>query len=298
LGILLLTLDLSLLTATPATCAEPTLTVNLWPGMAPGETTPSTGVTLPRRENETPPATRIGKITQPQLDRYEPLQKDRTGAAVLIFPGGGYNYVVVDKEGSEIASWLNDLGITAFVVRYRTKDGSTDRPVWERPLEDAQRAVSLVRSRAEEWKLDPKRIGVIGFSAGGQAAALVSTHAEQRSYPPMDKVDEFSCRPDFTLLVYPAWLVKAGTVTLEDFVPVSKTTPPAFLVHAHDDSVTPLSSVAYYTALKQHGVPAELHIYASGGHGYGLRDVAGSNVSSWPEKAEHWLKLQGFIHAP
>lgn len=279
---------------------EPDAVIDIWPGMAPGETTKNTGEKLPRRENENPPATRVKNITRPQLFLYQPPAGKRNGSAVLIFPGGGYNYVVADKEGSETAQWLNSMGITAFVVHYRTKPGKTpperanDKlPAFsERPLQDGQRALSLVRERAKEWGLQPDRIGVIGFSAGGQAAALVTSRFDERAYPSEDATDKVSCRPDFSLLIYPWRLVDDKTGKLNEVFTVSKKTPPVFMAHAHDDHATPLSSILYYTALKNNGVGAELHIYETGGHGYGMRPVADSNVDSWTDRAADWLRLR------
>jgi len=271
---------------------EPDRVVDLWSGLAPGETTRHAGDALPRRADENPPATRIEKITLPQLEIYEPARPN--GVAVVIMPGGAYNYVVRDKEGSEPAEWLNGLGITAGVLRYRTKD-ETDRPLWERPVEDGQRAISLIRARADEWKLDPTKIGLLGFSAGGQAAAMVETRFDQREYEASDAIDSVSCRPDFALLIYPWKLVNDDTGRLKDELTVSADTPPTFLVHAHDDAATSLSSVLFYAALKQQGVMSELHVYETGGHGYGLRPVKGSVVNTWPDRAADWLRTRGIV---
>ncbi|MCA9156243.1 MAG: alpha/beta hydrolase, partial [Planctomycetales bacterium] len=262
--------------------------IDVWPAKAPGETTAATGETLPRRPNENPPATRVTKITRPQLEVWQPPADKRNGAAVVILPGGGYNYVVVDKEGSEAAQWLNDQGITAFVLRYRTKDAS-DAPLWQRPWQDGQRAIRLLRSEAKQWQLDPQRIGVMGFSAGGQAAAVIATRFDEPAYKRLDDIDSISCRPDFALLIYPWNLYDAKTEQLVDYVRVSPDTPPTFLVHTHDDRSTSLGSALFYSALVQHGVPAELHVYQNGGHGYGLRPVPASNVASWPRLAEGWF---------
>lgn len=276
-------------TGMKATAREPDRVIDLWSGPAPGETTRHSGDTLPRRKNEDPPATRITNITRPQLEIFDPDPALAGRAAVVILPGGGYNYVVRDKEGSEAAEWLNRLGVTGCVLRYRTKDGS-DRPLWQRPVQDGQRAVSLLRARAEDWQLDSDAIGLLGFSAGGQAASIVATRFDKRTYRCGDEIDSASCRPDFVLLIYPWQLVDADTGRLKGEVAVTPHTPPTFLVHAHDDSATSLSSVLFYTALKQHGVPGELHIYETGGHGYGLRAVEGSRIHSWPSRAEEWLQ--------
>ncbi|MFO1094311.1 MAG: alpha/beta hydrolase [Planctomycetaceae bacterium] len=268
--------------------------LDVWQGLAPGETTSHAGDIMPPRENETPPATRITNITSPQLEIYDPNPAERNGVVVLILPGGAYNYVVRDKEGSEAAEWLNRLGITGCVLRYRTKDGS-NRPLWQRPVQDGQRAVSLVRSRAADWQLDPNKIGVLGFSAGGQAAALIATRFHQRAYEAGDEIDSASCRPDFALLLYPWQLVDNETGTLKSEFTVTAETPPTFLVHAHNDSHTSLSSVLLYVALQQQGVPAELHIYETGGHGSGLRPVAGSQFATWPSRAEDWLRARKIV---
>ncbi|QDT41567.1 Acetylxylan esterase precursor [Gimesia alba] len=287
-----------------AEAREPDAVIDIWPSAAPGETTRHTGTKLARRANENPPATRVKDITRPQLQVFQPPADKRNGVAVLIFPGGGYNYVVTDKEGSEAAEWLNELGITAFVVHYRTKQKSPSMqknaqlpPASERPLQDGQRALSLVRQRAAEWGVKPDRIGVIGFSAGGQAAALVTTRFDERSYKPNDAIDQVSCRPDFSLLVYPWRLVDDKTGALNEVFTVSKLTPPTFLVHAHNDGATPLSSILFYTALKKIGVGSELHIYETGGHGYGMRPVENSDVDTWTDRAEDWLRQRSLTSA-
>ncbi|MBD3675434.1 MAG: alpha/beta hydrolase [Planctomycetaceae bacterium] len=273
---------------------EPDTTVDLWPSLPAGETEKNTGEALPRRPNENPPATRVKDITFPRLFVYQPPKENRNGTAVIVFPGGGYNYVVMDKEGSEVADWLNPLGVTVFVAHYRTKRERNEPDPWVRPLEDGQRAVSLIRSQAKDWDVDPGRIGVIGFSAGGQCAALVTTRFGERQYEPVDAVDKVSCRPDFSLLLYPAYLVD-NEGHLGESVTITKETPPTFLVHTHDDPITSLSSIEFYRQLKRHQIPAALHIYSNGGHGYGMRPVEGSNVDTWPERATEWLRLRGLL---
>lgn len=288
-GLFLILLPLSLCDA-----REPDTIIDLWSALPVGETVKNTGEALPTRANENPPATRIKDITFPRLFVYQPPKEIRNETSVIVFPGGGYNYVVMDKEGSEVADWLNPLGVTVIVAHYRTKRTKSEPDSWIRPLEDGQRAVTLVRSRAEEWGLSPNQIGVLGFSAGGQCAALVTTRFQQRQYKPVDDVDRVSCRPDFSLLLYP-WQLLDGEGELRDFVTISEKTPPTFLAHAHDDPITSLSSIEFYKQLKQHKIPAALHIYSNGGHGYGMRPVEGSNVDTWPERATEWLTLHGYM---
>jgi acetyl esterase/lipase len=199
---------------------------------------------------------------------------------------------VSDKEGSEAAEWLNGLDITAFVVRYRTKPKSAPgkEPLWIRPVQDGQRAVSLVRQRAKEWGVNPDQIGVLGFSARGQAAALVGTRFSQRDYVPKDDIDKVSCRPDFCVLVYPWQIADEKAGGLIEAVTVTKDTPPTMLVHAHDDGATSLSSIYFYTAMKKLSLPCELHIYETGGHGYGMRPAQDSAIHTWPTRVTDWLQ--------
>jgi acetyl esterase/lipase len=282
-----------------ALAREPDRWIDLWTGTAPGETTHDTGEVLPPREGENPPATRITGITRPRIGWFEAPEERLSGAAMLVFPGGGYNYVVSDKEGSEAAEWLNSLGISAGVVLYRTKLAEPgDEPEWSRSVQDGQRAVRCIRSQVASLHIDPDRIGVLGFSAGGRTAALVATRFETTEYEKVDGLDDLSCRPDLCLLMYPWQLANESGTGLVSEVTVTRDTPPTFLVHAHDDSVTPLSSVQLYATLLAHKVPAELHVYDNGGHGYGLRPVADSSVDTWPARAADWLSRQGWTAVP
>lgn len=267
--------------------------INVWPDLAPGETTKQTGETLPFRPEENPPVVRVTGITQPTLACYRP-QVNSTGAAVLILPGGAFGRVVTNKEGSEIAEWLNGQGIAAFVLSYRTigsdADKDTKANAWRKPAQDAQRSMSLIRSRAAEWKLRKDRIGIMGFSAGGQAAARVICLDNTRTYDAADSVDSESIRPDFSLLVYPWNLTVGKEASLLPELTVPRECGPVFLLHTHDDSASSLSSAMFYVALKQKNIPAELHVFSNGGHGYGMRPVVDSNISTWPSLAEPWLK--------
>ena len=271
-----------------ASAEDSATVIDLWEGMAPGESTRNPGVALPRRADENPPATRIAKITSPQLLRFDPPKDVKNGTSLVILPGGGYRYVVVDKEGSEIAEKLNPLGVTVFVLKYRTADQRTPDD-WKRPVQDAQHAIQLLRKNADEWGLDPDRIGMMGFSAGGNAAAIAATNLKVFE-PLIEGKDTEIARPNFLMLIYPWQLVGENQFELRPEVTVDEKTPPTFLVHAHNDRVTSMSSIAFYTALKQKNLPAELHIYESGGHGYGIRSVAGTNIQTWFDRAEDWMR--------
>jgi len=234
------------------------------------------------------PVIRLGNVSVPTLTVYSPVGKN-SGAAVVVFPGGSYHILAIDLEGTEVCDWLNSAGITCVLVKYRVPD-SGPYPKSSAALQDAQRALGIVRSRAAEWHIDPKRIGVLGFSAGGHLSAALSTHFDQRLYDPVDSADQVSCRPDFAVIVYPGYLA----LSEQNFAPnadihVTEKTPPTFLVQAEDDPVHVENSTVYFLALKNAKVPAEMHLYASGGHGYGLRRTE-LPVTAWPKLVEMWLE--------
>lgn len=262
--------------------------IPLWPKSAPGET----GDLPPERELPLQPndtTIRITNVSRPTITVYRPDAAKNTGTAVLICPGGGYGRLAYNKEGTEAAEWLNTLGVTAVVLKYRVPPRNPkQRHV--APLQDAQRAMGIIRQRARSWAVDPGRVGVLGFSAGGHLAACLSANASRRTYEPNDEADALSCRPDFAFLIYPAYLLagKSGPA-LADEVQVSAETPRTFLVQAQDDSVKVECSLHYYLALQAARVPAELHVYPTGGHGYGLRPSPNA-VSTWPARAEDWLR--------
>jgi len=268
------------------------LTLNLWPGAAPGAAT-----NLPAEaDTNTPkdpliagrPIVRLGNVSTPTLTIFPPKVKN-TGAAVVVFPGGGYRILAMDLEGTEVCDWLNEAGITCVLLKYRVPD-SGPYPKSPAALQDAQRAMGLVRQHAAEWKIDPNRVGVLGFSAGGHLVAAISTHFDQRLYDPIDAADKLSCRPDFAVVIYPGYLALADkNFAANPEINPTANTPPTFIVQAEDDPVHVENSTVYFLALKNAKVPAELHIYSEGGHGYGLRQTE-LPVTKWPEGVETWLR--------
>jgi len=269
----------------------------LWAGKAPGETQD-----LGEEKDMTKPTEnlvggkrliRLGNVSQPTLTVYQPPKGQQTGAAMLVLPGGGYSILALDLEGTEVCEWLNSIGVTAVLVKYRVPK----RPNVEKhapALQDAQRALSLVRHRATEFGIDPKRIGVLGFSAGGHLAAALST-TPARTYPAIDAADAVSVRPDFTVLIYPAYLtVKEEGDKVAPELHVTSNTPPTFVTISEDDPVRMENALHYTLALKQAKVPVELHLYATGGHGYGLRRTQ-ETVTTWPDRVADWMKSRDIL---
>jgi acetyl esterase/lipase len=248
------------------------------------------------------PVVVVSNVSLPTMTVYAPTEKN-TGAAVVVFPGGGFQILAIDFEGTEICDWLTSKGITCVLLKYRVPS----KPyVWQcdcRPhnfslsvpsLEDAQRTMKLVRSHAAEWHIDPHKIGVLGFSAGGYLVAEVSTNFKRRLYKPVDAADKESSRPDFALAIYPGHLATDNDA-LNPNVPVSRETPPTFLVQAEDDTVDGVNqSQVYYAALKNADVPVEMHLYAQGGHAFGLRPTQ-FPITGWPRLAETWLRTIGVV---
>lgn len=235
---------------------------------------------------------RITNVSEPVITVFPASDEVASGAAVVVCPGGGYNILAYDLEGTEVCEWLNNLGITAVLLKYRVP-AREGRPRYEAPLQDLQRAVSYVRAHADALNLDPQRIGVMGFSAGAHLSAMLSNHYDKRAYLAIDALDQVSCRPDFCLLVYPAYLSGKGFQVAEELA-ISAKIPHTLLVQAEDDKSFIDSSLFYYYALKEAGVPAWMHLYSRGGHGYGLRDT-GAAVNEWPDRAEDWFRELGLI---
>jgi acetyl esterase/lipase len=230
---------------------------------------------------------RIGNVSVPTIQVFAPPADKNTGAAVVICPGGGHHILAYDLEGTEVAEWLNSIGVTGVVLKYRVPFRNPENRS-QAAVQDAQRAMSLVRSRADEWKLDTKRIGILGFSAGGETAARASL-AESRTYDRQDAVDDASPRPDFAVLIYAAGLITKERDKLRDDVRVTDKSPPMFFAHAFDDNARIENSLLLYLALKQAGVASELHAYATGGHGFGLRKTE-APCTTWPARCEEWMR--------
>jgi acetyl esterase/lipase len=288
--------------AVVAACAVPThhapapIELALWPSTS-AATTPETtrrGDTLVAGS----PWTEVHDVSRPTITVYPPTAES-TGAAVVVFPGGGYKLLAIDLEGTEVCDWLTRKGITCVLLKYRVPASG---PHWDDSckchvnppvplaLQDAQRALGLVRQHAAAWHIDPHKVGVLGFSAGGHLAAAISTTFDARAYAPVDDADRQSCRPDFAVVLYPGHLwVDESKLELAPDIRVSTQTPPTFLLQAEDDDVDDVNhSLVYYAALKHAGVPVEMHLYPHGGHAFGLRRTA-EPITHWPELVERWL---------
>jgi acetyl esterase/lipase len=289
---------LVLLAVTTNLVAVPPTPLPLWPKTVPGEhgtigeekdTTGAKGGLVAGKS-----VIRLGNVSQPTLTVYRPAKDKDTGAAVIVCPGGGYNILAYDLEGSEVCEWLNSIGVTGVLLKYRVPK----RPGLEKhtaALQDAQRAVGLVRSRATEFGIDPKRIGILGFSAGGHLAAAASNNFDKRTYEPVDDADKASCRPDFSVLIYPAYLtVKELGDKVSPELPITANTPQTFIAMTQDDGVRVECALFYYLALKQAKVPAEMHLYPTGGHGYGLRPST-HGVTTWPKRVEEWMAARSLL---
>jgi acetyl esterase/lipase len=268
-------------------------TLTLWPNGAP-DPVPTTGpealtFTPPDKPIANRPVGLLHNVSVPTITLYAPKGKN-TGAAIVVFPGGGYNILAIDLEGTEVCDWLTSAGINCVLLKYRVPNTGPYMTKSPAALEDAQRALGLVRENAAKWHIDPKRIGVLGFSAGAHLAVALSTHFDKRLYPAVDAADQQSCRPDFAVIIYPGYLADENNSFLDklDIHPTADT-PPSFIGQAEDDPVHVENSTTWFLALKKAKVPAELHLYAEGGHGYGLRPQAKWPITYWPKAVEVWL---------
>ena len=284
-------------------------TIKIWPGKIPNSIdNPSYHEDTVYVNGKSP---RISKVISPTLTFY-PAAKDKgNGAAVIICPGGGYGRLAIDHEGYMVAAWFNKIGVSAFVLKYRLPSDLIMEDKSIGPLQDAQEALRIVRRHAQMWNIDPHKVGLIGFSAGGHLASTVSTHYNEKTYEVKDGV---SSRPDFSIFIYPVISMDTtithrgsrdallGKKPSQDMVirfsnelQVTSDTPPAFLVHAADDTIVPVqNSINYLLAMKKHGVPGELHMYEKGGHGFGLGKTTGTE-STWPEACKNWLTTHGLL---
>jgi acetyl esterase/lipase len=271
--------------------------MTLWPESAPGQ---KGGVGV--EQDMTKPGdslyggkrvSRISPVSVPTITLYRPARDKATGGAVVVCPGGGYEILSMDLEGTEVCPWLNSVGLTAVLLKYRVPARhGVER--YAAPLQDVQRALGLVRYHAAAWDIDPKRIGIIGFSAGAHLSAAASTRFDQRTYEAVDQADQASCRPDFAMLVYPAYLIRGEGPDLAPELTVTSNTTPTFLVQTEDDPLHVENCLFYYLALKRANVPAELHLFAKGGHAYALRQ-SDPAVMSWPKRAEEWMRGLGVL---
>ena len=279
--------------------------VAIWPGAVP-DARPVTGPETTKTDAKDlvagKPWVYINNVSRPTMTVYLP-KANNTGAAVVVFPGGGYQILAIDLEGTEVCDWLTAKGITCVLLKYRVPgEGKLPKsgayPASPEALEDAQRTVGLVRFHAAEWHIDPHKIGVLGFSAGGHLSTAISTHFAKRLYPAVDAADKESCRPDFAVAIYPGHLSLAeNSIALNPDIRTHITgqTPPTFLLQNEDDHVDRVEdSLSYYVGLKRAGVPVEMHLYPHGGHAFGLRRTK-LPVTAWPQLVETWLASMGMI---
>ncbi len=250
------------------------------------------------------PFKEVWDVTQPTMTIYTPKTKN-TGAAIVVFPGGGFHALAIDLEGMEICHWLTSKGITCVLLKYRVPNSGPNwdtgcncevQPKAPAALEDAQRTMGLLRFNAAKWHINPHKIGVMGFSAGGFMVADISTHYNERAYTPIDEIDKESCRPDFAVALYPGHMrLHDVEFSLNPDIIFTKETPPTFIVQAEDDPQDSIqNSILYYTGLTNANVPVEMHLYAQGGHGFGVRKTD-SAITEWPRLMERWLKTIGVV---
>jgi acetyl esterase/lipase len=291
-------LGLVVFTASALSAGEISKPIELWPNGVPDEkgglgeekemTKPGENLVAGKA------VIRLGNVSTPTMTVYKPAPEQNTGAAVVVCPGGGYSILAWDLEGTEVCEWLNSIGVTGVLLKYRVPKRQ-GREKHAAPLQDAQRTLGLIRHRANEFGIDPQRIGILGFSAGGHLSAAVSTIYEHRTYAATDAADAVSCRPDFTILIYPGYLtVKEDGDRSPPELKITEKTPPTFIAMAEDDPVRIENALFYALALKKEKVPVELHVYPTGGHGYGLRPTK-NLVTTWPNRVEDWMRSRDLL---
>ena len=281
-----------------ASYASP-MVIHLWPGTPPGNKGsigPEHDMTKAADRNVAgKPVIRLTDVANPTVTIFQPRGSRNTGTAVLVCPGGAYRILAMDLEGTEICRWLNSIGITAGLLKYRVPKQEGD-DAHALPLQDVQRALSLMRQRAGGWGIDPHRIGVMGFSAGGHLSASLCNNFVERKYATVDSADSESCRPDFALLIYPAYLLAAKeSHDLAPEMAITSNTPPTFITMTFDDPLRAEGAILYARSLDKVKVAAELHVFPEGGHGYGLRPDSKFPVTSWPKLATDWLQSRGLL---
>ena len=269
--------------------------IELWPNGLPADAipVPAERAQALKRKNS---IERIAYVDTPSLSIWPADSANANGTAVIVCPGGGYNILAWQKEGVELAQWFNQLGVTAAVLKYRVPRRNPEKIHWE-PLQDVQRGIRLLRQNANRLKVDPQKIGVLGFSAGGHLTVMSGVAFNQQTYPPVDQADQMNCRPNFICPIYAAYLgdgYQDNRATLGPLVRITPETPPTFLAVTWDDKMRGAQSALLFAKLRENKVPAEIHVYARGGHGYGIRDN-GKPVSNWHRHLKNWLDDSGWL---
>lgn len=283
-------LPLLFIAACAANAAEP-IVVKLWPNGAPepeGFVKPAERDIPPKDDQD---VKRVTDVTDPTISIYKPEKPN--GTAVVVAPGGGYNILAIQHEGTQVCEWLNSMGVTGVLLKYRVPDRKGTKQ-GEIPLQDAQRAMGIVRHRASEWGIKPDKIGFLGFSAGGHLCVMTTLHANERTYQRDAALEAEDATPNFSIPIYPAYLTQKDGFELKPEMKVTPQSPPICFVHAHDDRITPAGSALLYLEYKKLNLPAELHIYVKGGHGYGMKK-SGQPVNSWPDRVGEWMKSSGLL---
>lgn len=263
----------------------------LWPGLPPGDIAGEVG----EEKVETKGVKRVSNVTEPTITYYLSGSAKATGATVLVCPGGAYNILAIEHEGEDVCKWLNEIGVHAVLLKYRVPRRKNREP-HAAPLQDAQRAIGLVRQAGKSWDVPLTKLGILGFSAGGNLAVMTATSFDQRTYEKVDAADDLSCRPDFAMPIYPAYLLdEKNTEKLAPHIQITKDCPPFFFAHTADDHILAEGSIQIFLELEKLGLKGnELHVYPFGGHGYGMRKTS-HPVSKWPDRAADWMRALQLI---